>query len=377
MKAELKVKEAQAAEGAAYGAVAMVSHELRNCTQGISMTATTMMSETTSEPELRKLATTCETQLQHLKRALNGAIELGTLLSNVNKKVELVPISVRKIICNAVQGSTDYAAVNGVSLTATAEVQACNHYALTHEASVNSGLNNLIANAVRFTPKGGRITVGVEADDGPEGTAMRIIVTDTGCGIPENVQSKLLEVTAGATAQGAGIGLFTANQCIRRLANGFLKLRSSVLDEGTAWTINLVKAMPGPEEEEEEEPGGGEPASKRARIAGKADLTALFPGGVVIVDDDRVARIATKGALAARYGVAVRAYPSAQEFLDNMFRPPLAAAAGAGAAVTHDQPRCLILTFAQLRLYTCPPHSRCSRQPTVALLGLCTCRPRS
>ena len=59
MKAELKVKEAQAAEGAAYGAVAMVSHELRNCTQGISMTATTMMSETTSEPELRKLATTC------------------------------------------------------------------------------------------------------------------------------------------------------------------------------------------------------------------------------------------------------------------------------------------------------------------------------
>ena len=122
-------------------------------------------------------------------------------------------------------------------------------------------MNNLIANAVRFTPKGGRITVGVEADDGPEGTAMRIIVTDTGCGIPENVQSKLLEVTAGATAQGAGIGLFTANQCIRGLANGHLKLRSSVLDEGTAWTINLVKATPGPEEEEEEEPRGGEPAS--------------------------------------------------------------------------------------------------------------------
>jgi CheY-like chemotaxis protein len=60
-----------------------------------------------------------------------------------------------------------------------------------------------------------------------------------------------------------------------------------------------------------------------------------------------MARLAVKGALSKRYGVAVHAHESAHAFLDSMFRPDHNGAVGAGAVVdpSHltDQPRCLIL----------------------------------
>jgi CheY-like chemotaxis protein len=65
----------------------------------------------------------------------------------------------------------------------------------------------------------------------------------------------------------------------------------------------------------------------------------------VVVDDDNVARTATKGALQKRYGVEVQAFSSGQGFLDSRF--PLAGGGanrtGAGVAGMSLPPRCLIL----------------------------------
>jgi signal transduction histidine kinase len=256
-------------------------------------------------------------------------------VSDVNKKVDPVPVSVQTIIRNAVQGQANFATSSNIWLTATVEAQMCNCYALTHEPSVDSGMNNLISNAIRYTLKGG-ITVGVEVDAAGHGNGVRIIVTDTGSGIPLSRQKGLLEATVGATAQGAGIGLFTANQSIQRHANGRLELRGSEVGVGTVWCIHLLKAACHDKQE---------PASKNAKLTtGKADLKALFPGGLVLVDDDPLARIATRGALVARYGVAVRVYSSGQDFLDGIF-DAYAPAGEACAAIPQQQhqPRCLIL----------------------------------
>jgi hypothetical protein len=64
---------------------------------------------------------------------------------------------------------------------------------------------------------------------------------------------------------------------------------------------------------------GKEPAFKRAKTQDKADIETLFSGVIVIVDDDTMARTATKGALHKRYGVEVQAYSSGQDFLDSRF----------------------------------------------------------
>ena len=50
-------------------------------------------------------------------------------------------------------------------------------------------LNNLISNAIKFTPEGGRVTVVLEE----EASAARIVIQDTGRGIPEDQLEKIFE----------------------------------------------------------------------------------------------------------------------------------------------------------------------------------------
>src|SRR5205807_951452 len=59
--------------------------------------------------------------------------------------------------------------------------------------------DNLIGNAIRFTPPGGAITASVRADGGGGGSSgsaggpVHFVVADTGSGIPESVQHRVFE----------------------------------------------------------------------------------------------------------------------------------------------------------------------------------------
>ena len=205
----------------------------------------------------------------------------------------------------------------------------------SNHAAISSALNNLISNSVRYTPRGGSISVGLEV--GAE--QVTVVVHDTGYGIPEAVTTALLEANMGASAQGAGIGLYVANQTLKRLANGVLLLRSSSVATGTVWVIALARSAAVTEEELQQQAGPSQKRQKTSFTLGagqsiKADLASVFPGGVILVDDDEMARRATEGAMASRYNVPVQGHASAQEFLDRTFP---------AGAVGHPSRRCLIL----------------------------------
>ena len=86
--------------------VVQVSHELRNTTQGVHMTASTMLNEYATEAQLRDLAAICNAQLAHLRRALNGAFELGELVSQPRAAVAHKPVSIHLVVSDAVWGMT-------------------------------------------------------------------------------------------------------------------------------------------------------------------------------------------------------------------------------------------------------------------------------
>jgi signal transduction histidine kinase len=108
-------------------------------------------------------------------------------------------------------------------------------------------LLNLLTNAVKFTPAGGRITISCTTD----GENTEISVADTGRGIPADQLEKIFEpfvqVTGTAAAlsgrqKGFGLGLAISRGLARRM-NGDLTVESEV-GVGSTFTLRLPSSRP-------------------------------------------------------------------------------------------------------------------------------------
>jgi two-component system, OmpR family, sensor kinase len=105
-------------------------------------------------------------------------------------------------------------------------------------------LENLIENALRYTPQGGRITVSLSR----MGEQIMTQVTDTGCGIPPNDLPHIFDryYRAGKKHQagetGAGLGLAITKR-ILELHGSTIEVES-VLNQGTTFSFYLAVAQP-------------------------------------------------------------------------------------------------------------------------------------
>ena len=95
-------------------------------------------------------------------------------------------------------------------------------------------LSNLIANALRYTPRGGQVTVTARA----EGARVAIDVRDTGAGIaPERIARIFDRFYKSPESRGAGLGLAIAKQLVE--AHGGEISATSVVGEGTVVHFTL------------------------------------------------------------------------------------------------------------------------------------------
>lgn len=121
-------------------------------------------------------------------------------------------------------------------------------------ARVQQILLNLLSNAVKFTPAGGTVTMACSTT--PE--HVRISVTDTGPGIPEESQQSIFEpfVQLGRTLttshEGVGLGLAISRDLARAI-NGDLTVASEG-DHGSTFTLTLPTIPPLAGEGETEQP---------------------------------------------------------------------------------------------------------------------------
>lgn len=102
-------------------------------------------------------------------------------------------------------------------------------------------LSNLIGNAIKFSPKHGRVVVKVRSDQ----QFVNISVTDSGSGIPENHRAELFDHfwQAKKTAdQGAGIGLAVVKTIIE--AHGGTVKLDNPLGHGSTFTFSLPRRRP-------------------------------------------------------------------------------------------------------------------------------------
>ena len=100
-------------------------------------------------------------------------------------------------------------------------------------------LNNLVSNALKFTPSGGRVVISAEAFD----ETVLLKVADTGPGIPVDMQDKIFrrfghtEIYSERTKKGDGLGLYNAHLFVTQ-HGGSISLDRSV-SHGATFLIEL------------------------------------------------------------------------------------------------------------------------------------------
>ena len=97
-------------------------------------------------------------------------------------------------------------------------------------------LDSLIANALDAMPQGGKLVI----DAATAGSAVRIVIADSGFGIPADKIDNLLDPLVGHTQGGQGIGLALVRQIVHHYA-GSINLRSEP-GQGTTVTVELPLA---------------------------------------------------------------------------------------------------------------------------------------
>src|SRR5262249_33349905 len=105
-------------------------------------------------------------------------------------------------------------------------------------ARLRQVLNNLIENAVKYSPEGGEVRVSAAAANG----AVQIAVRDAGPGIPSEQQALIFEKFGRADIEGGskpwtGLGLFIARS-IAEAHEGSLEVDSGT-DPGSTFTLTL------------------------------------------------------------------------------------------------------------------------------------------
>jgi signal transduction histidine kinase len=105
---------------------------------------------------------------------------------------------------------------------------------------INHVFGNLLTNALKYTPPGGKITISAKADE----ERVQFFVSDTGRGIPSKYLPRIFEqffrVPDQGKETGAGLGLAIAKEIVE--AHGGTVGVESTEGKGTTFTFTLRKA---------------------------------------------------------------------------------------------------------------------------------------
>jgi two-component system NtrC family sensor kinase len=108
------------------------------------------------------------------------------------------------------------------------------------QAQLQQVFLNLISNAIDAIGKDGRVLV----KSSRAGSELEVKVTDTGKGIPEELQKRVFDpfFTTKETGKGTGLGLWVSYNIIEKMG-GTIFVRSKV-GEGTTFTVKLPIIIP-------------------------------------------------------------------------------------------------------------------------------------
>ena len=180
---------------------------------------------------------------QHLLSLINDVLEMSRI-ENGKMELENLPNNLEKIFTDVQDMFATQMETKKINFTVdTSKIK--NKFVICDENRLNRVLLNLISNAYKFTPEGGKISVTLEQkiSDKENFGAYELRVKDTGIGMSEEFAAKVFEAferersSTVSRIQGTGLGM-AITKTIVDLMHGDIKVVTK-LDHGTEFIINV------------------------------------------------------------------------------------------------------------------------------------------
>jgi signal transduction histidine kinase len=217
--------------------VANMSHELRTPLNAIIGFSELLQQQSFGELNDRQLGYVDDVlgAGQHLLAVINDILDLAKIESGL-MELEVSDMSLRRVLESGLTMHAERAAKDGVELRL--ELPPREIELRADERKLRQVVFNLMSNAVKFTPDGGRIDVRASVSNG----TVEVAVHDTGPGIAVEDQALIFEEfkqarnAAGTRTEGTGLGLPLARRFIE-LHGGHLWVES---EEGAGSTFKFT-----------------------------------------------------------------------------------------------------------------------------------------
>jgi len=209
--------------------VSHVSHELK--TPLASITAFTEMladGEAKDEETQKEFYSVIQNQAQRLNRLIEDILNSSRIESGLIK-INKETASLTMLIEEQMQMIKGFAEEKEVEVTGQKPI--VYDQVNVDKSMIQEVIVNLLSNAVKYTPAGGSVKIETEVDE--NAALVRVSITDTGVGIPEDdikyVFDKFYRVGANKKqAEGTGLGLNLVKQIIEKVHNGRVFVKSKV-----------------------------------------------------------------------------------------------------------------------------------------------------
>jgi signal transduction histidine kinase len=190
-------------------------------------------------PQLQSISRILTNQVARLEQLANDMVEVSRL-QHKKLQLDLQHLDVCNLLREEVAAQRHPAGEKGVDLQVVLPPEAID--AVADRARLQQAVANLVTNAIKYTPAGGKVWVKAtqEADE------VVIRIEDTGIGISPDVLPRIFELfTQERRAQemvpgGLGIGLGIVRQ-VMELHGGVVQARSAGPGKGSEFSLRLRK----------------------------------------------------------------------------------------------------------------------------------------
>lgn len=219
--------------------LATLSHELRTPLNAILGWAQVLRVGQNDPTQVPQALSTIERNARRQAQLIDDLLDLSRIAAG-KLRLELVPVDLTVVIAAAVE--TVRLAADVKSIGIGLNLEAGPGAVMGDSDRLQQVFANLLANAVKFTPNGGRVEVRLER----AGSRVRVTVSDTGEGIGPDLLPVIFErfrqVDSSMTRAHGGLGLGLA--IVRHLVElhgGAVEAASPGLGQGATFTVTLPR----------------------------------------------------------------------------------------------------------------------------------------